>query len=258
MSEDVPRGLSGVSTGTLRGIEDAVRRGSLVCPADRSRLVAAGFAAQASVLEVVLAGLDRDATLAVLGVALSERAHRPTSHLELVWTGPLTPQATHRDTGVVMRQLFGRAERDVLIGGFRFDAGADLFEPLHRAMVERGVSTTIFLDIEGVATSAAGGPAHARGRIREFLTKNWPFGDPTPVIYYDPRTAVPGPPWVSLHAKCVVVDERWSLVTSANFTDRAQTRNIELGVLIEDVAFSKRIAGQWRELVLAGRVLSDG
>lgn len=74
-------------------------------------------------------------------------------------------------------------------------------------------------------------------------------------VYYDPRTAVPGPPWVSLHAKCVVVDERWSFVSSANFTDRGHTRNIELGVLIEDAAFAEQIVTHWRALVAAGRVV---
>ena len=143
----------------------------------------------------------------------------------------------------------------MVIGGFRFDAGADLFEPLHRAMKERSVTTSIFLDIEGNASSAAGGPAHARKRIDDFIDKNWPFGEPLPDVYYDPRTAVPGPPWVSLHAKCVVVDERWALVTSANFTDRAQTRNIELGVLIEDRTFARAIVAQWRALVSASLVV---
>jgi phosphatidylserine/phosphatidylglycerophosphate/cardiolipin synthase-like enzyme len=63
---------------------------------------------------------------------------------------------------------------------------------------------------------------------------------------------------VSLHAKCVVVDERWSLVTSANFTNRAQTRNIELGVLIDDEPFAQKITGQWRALVRASHVIAGG
>lgn len=67
--------------------------------------------------------------------------------------------------------------------------------------------------------------------------------------FYDPRTAVPGPPWASLHAKCVVVDDRKTLVTSANFTDRGQARNIEAGVLIEDEEFSRKLTAQWRTLV---------
>ncbi len=45
-----------------------------------------------------------------------------------------------------------------------------------------------------------------------------------------------------------------ALVGSANFTDRGQTRNIEAGVLIEDEAPTRELAGQWRGLVAAGLV----
>ena len=72
------------------------------------------------------------------------------------------------------------------------------------------------------------------------------------------RAIVPPPPYSILHAKCVVVVARWSLVTSANFTDRAQTRNIELGVLIEDQAFARTVVTQWRALVSARRVSIAG
>lgn len=248
-------GLSALSLATLEALEAAVEHGALTCPVQRAGLARAGFGEQAAVLEPALDGLDRRAVLAVLRMTIAERVHRPPSHLELVWTGPLTPQAAHRDTGVVMRQLFARARHEVLIGGFRFDAGADLFEPLHRGMVDHGVKCSVFLDIDGEAATHAGGAAYAATKIRAFLTKNWPFGDPRPSLYYDPRTAVPGPPWVSLHAKCVVVDARWCLVTSANFTDRAQTRNIELGALIDDAAFARSVAVQWRALISAGHLV---
>jgi phosphatidylserine/phosphatidylglycerophosphate/cardiolipin synthase-like enzyme len=82
----------------------------------------------------------------------------------------------------------------------------------------------------------------------------WTFGQPRPTVYYDPRTATPGPPWASLHAKCIVVDDECALVTSANFTDRGQTRNIEAGVLVTDTTFAEQLAGQWRQLVREGLV----
>jgi phosphatidylserine/phosphatidylglycerophosphate/cardiolipin synthase-like enzyme len=54
---------------------------------------------------------------------------------------------------------------------------------------------------------------------------------------------------VSLHAKCVVVDHRFSLITSANFTERGQTRNYETGVEIEDDAFATSLVRQWQNLI---------
>jgi phosphatidylserine/phosphatidylglycerophosphate/cardiolipin synthase-like enzyme len=43
-------------------------------------------------------------------------------------------------------------------------------------------------------------------------------------------------------------------VSSANFTQRAQEQNIEVGVLIEDASFATFLAGQWLGLVEAGIV----
>jgi hypothetical protein len=50
------------------------------------------------------------------------------------------------------------------------------------------------------------------------------------------------------------VDDRFALVTWANFTDRGQTRNIEAGVLVEDRAFASALAAQWRGLIESGLV----
>jgi phosphatidylserine/phosphatidylglycerophosphate/cardiolipin synthase-like enzyme len=106
-----------------------------------------------------------------------------------------------------------------------------------------------------------GTTAEADARVEKavdlFFAENWTFGDPRPELYYDPRTVAPFSK-VSLHAKCVVVDRRQTLVTSANFTDRGQTRNIEVGVLIEDVAFATRLHEQWWGLVSAGLVRRPG
>ena len=73
-------------------------------------------------------------------------------------------------------------------------------------------------------------------------------------FYFDPRTA-DRESYVSLHAKCVVIDHEYTLITSANFTDRGQTRNIEAGVAIEDRSFAASLTRQWANLVEAGVVV---
>ena len=60
-----------------------------------------------------------------------------------------------------------------------------------------------------------------------------------------PRSSVPGDrPYkaASLHAKCIVVDKGLAFVSSANFTEAAQTKNIEVGVLIRSPAFARRLS----------------
>jgi phosphatidylserine/phosphatidylglycerophosphate/cardiolipin synthase-like enzyme len=60
--------------------------------------------------------------------------------------------------------------------------------------------------------------------------------------------------YASLHAKCLVIDYERSLITSANFTDRGQSRNIEVGVLIHDKGYAEALERQWTNLVQSGDV----
>lgn len=43
-----------------------------------------------------------------------------------------------------------------------------------------------------------------------------------------------------------------AFVSSANFTERAQERNIEVGVLVGAPSFASFLAGQWLGLIDAG------
>jgi phosphatidylserine/phosphatidylglycerophosphate/cardiolipin synthase-like enzyme len=198
-----------------------------------------------------LADFDARSVEAVLRVAIAERTTRPLPRLELVWTGPEAKVSAARDTAVVLRQLFRQARSSVLVAGFSFSSGAEIFRPLFEGMRDRALDATVFLhvdDVPGLPPDDA-----AKRGIDRFLRDNWPFGGPEPTIYYDPRTVAAGSS-INLHAKCVVVDARWALVGSANFTHNAHSRNIEAGVLIEDANFATALVQQWRGLIDASLV----
>lgn len=242
--------LSSVATEALRHLRERVARGLVRCPVDVAGLGAEGLGASAGTLASVLAGLDRTAVLTVLDAVLAERAAQHDLPMHLVWTGP-TPQADRtRDTAVVVDELFARAERHVLVAGYAFDDGGRIFAPLHASMRDRGVRAELFVDVRRPKHGAVSSDAHATGSIDAFVRKEWPFGDPKPTIYFDPRTAEAGSV-VSLHAKVVVVDERFTLIGSANFTDRAHTRNLEMGLLVDDTSLARRVVAHWGGLVSA-------
>jgi phosphatidylserine/phosphatidylglycerophosphate/cardiolipin synthase-like enzyme len=115
------------------------------------------------------------------------------------------------------------------------------------------VDARFFVDLPQVERSDDEG-AHLARHLSGFLAENWPFGDPRPRLFYDKRALNPGPPFCSLHAKCVVVDGAKAFVSSANFTQRGQERNIEVGVLIDDASFAGYLAGQWQGLIETGIV----
>lgn len=73
-----------------------------------------------------------------------------------------------------------------------------------------------------------------------------------PRLYHDPRSLETGPERASLHAKCVIVDRHVALVTSANFTDAAQWKNVEAGVEIHHVPTVARLADYFHGLIHAG------
>ncbi len=233
MSED--RGLTEVALPDLEALLRLIERERIRPPATEAALASHGLEHVFEHLGT-LGRLDAVSLQAVLRIAIAERRYRPVPRVDLVWTGPEALVSTARDTLVVVRELFENAQKSVLIGGYAFDHGKEIFAPLHKVMAERGVETTMFVD------SAEG-----------FLEKNWPFGDPLPAIYCDPRTA-DLEARSSLHAKCIVVDEARALVTSANFTDRGQTRNIEMGVLVDDPGLATRLVHQWRGLIESGLV----
>jgi phosphatidylserine/phosphatidylglycerophosphate/cardiolipin synthase-like enzyme len=242
--------LKNISTTVLVELRAAIASGLLRTPLDRASLVGFGIRHQIEAIEHALAGHKTAACLSILDVVLAEREDRRPPP-ELVWTGPEAPAGPARDTAVVLRSLFEGARESVLLAGYSFDHAKDVLAPLYGSMLQHQVSARFFVDIPQIAR---GDPeaAHLKQCLGKFLHQNWPFGEPHPRLYYDRRALKPGPPYSSLHAKCVVVDGVKAFVSSANFTQRGQERNIEVGVLIEDPSFASYLAGQWLGLIDAG------
>jgi phosphatidylserine/phosphatidylglycerophosphate/cardiolipin synthase-like enzyme len=250
-------GLSNAPTQDLKTFARALERQTLKFPLTAARLRAAGVGRLVEHLPR-LSSLSPEQAASLAECVLAERARRGGAALELVWTGPDVPETLVRDTAIVVRDLFASARSSVLIGGCYFSGGAEILEPLHRGLKERGVQATFCLNIPEPAASTADIPGHVRRQVRAFIAKNWPFGEPLPRFYYDPRTVAPVSPGRSrilLHSKCIVVDERTAFITSANFTHNGHARNIETGVLIEDEKFASELAGHWHTLIGAGLLL---
>jgi len=85
-----------------------------------------------------------------------------------------------------------------------------------------------------------------------FRLHEWP-GEKVPALYYDPRSLdLDAFQRSSLHAKCIVVDRKVALVTSANFTEAAQMRNLEVGALVRCEQFAAQLTGHFETLADAG------
>lgn len=233
----------------------ALTVGSLraAAPLDRGGAEAVLAVAQAT-------GLTGAPLAAVLRVVAVERrrAQALSDAAELVWTGPEVLGSETRETAVVIRELFRRAARRVIVSSYALDSGeraAGLFEEL-AARHDRGeIAVTLFVNIGRAWRDGALEDTPDTEILRRFATRFraelWP-GERLPEVYYDPRALDPTPgPRACLHAKVVVADDRYALVTSANFTEAAHERNLEAGVLMDNPAFARRVRRQLDMLVEA-------
>jgi hypothetical protein len=254
--------LRNVGTSTLRALRDALEAGRISVPITREVLTAFGVRENLDELGVALGGHRTAACVAILDVTIAEREGAPPRPY-LVWSGPDTSGSGARDTAVVLRELFEGARSSVILAGFSFEKGSTILAPLHRGMQEHGLDVRFFIHVDQPARGVDV-REHLAKEWAAFVDEAWPFGDPYPQAYYDVRAERPGayrredgpsqPGYVSLHAKCVVVDAKRAFVSSANFTQRAQERNIECGVLLDDPPFAEHTASQWLRLIEAGLV----
>ena len=198
-------------------------------------------------------GLEPRHLAQVLSTLAEDRAcqsSRAGDAVDLVWTGPEPPGTASRDTPVVVRELFAAAQSEVLVAGFAVYQGRTIFRALADRMDERpDLSVRMFLDVQRRQGDTSIDSAILSRYAHDFRAKQWP-GKRLPEVYYDPRSlARDVPKRACLHAKCVVVDRTTAFVSSANFTEAAQVRNIEVGVLIRSPRFSTQLAEHFEGLL---------
>jgi phosphatidylserine/phosphatidylglycerophosphate/cardiolipin synthase-like enzyme len=107
---------------------------------------------------------------------------------------------------------------------------------------------TLLLNIQRKRGDSTASDQLVRRFADRFWKTDWP-GSSHPNVFYDPRALDPDGPGGVLHAKAVVADDESVFVTSANLTESALDRNIELGILIRDRAFALTIIGYFTNLI---------
>lgn len=189
-------------------------------------------------------------------VAERDASRRSTEEVELVWTGPEVPGGASRDTFVVVRELFATATRSVVISGYAIAQGKQVFAPLAQRMDEiPHLRVRMYLNVARPYQDGRSDSELVREFAERFRSEHWP-GRRLPEVFFDPRSLSNNDgPRGCLHAKCIVIDDRWAFVTSANFTEAAQERNIEAGVLVDRTYFAQALSAQFQSLVDAGAIV---
>ncbi len=168
---------------------------------------------------------------------------------DLVWSGPEVPGLHARDTRRVYEELLGSAERSVWASSYAFFDGPKAFDVLARRMDARpGLRVTLLLNIQRKRGDTTVSDHLVRRFADRFWATDWP-GAARPAVFYDPRALDADRPAGVLHAKAVVTDEEAVFVTSANLTEAALDRNIELGLLVRDRALAASVVSHFQGLI---------
>jgi phosphatidylserine/phosphatidylglycerophosphate/cardiolipin synthase-like enzyme len=177
-------------------------------------------------------------TLAVTLEALAEDAaarQRALDQIQLVWTSPDEAGPHVRDSSVVVRQLLSEARQSLWISTYSIFNGQEVFLPIEEAWTCRPeLEVVLILNVPPDDKSGLYEDAAVDKYAKTFWKYHWPWAR-KPAVFYDPR----GPEKnqdlrACQHAKCILVDRATAFITSANFTESAHERNIELGVLFRD------------------------
>jgi phosphatidylserine/phosphatidylglycerophosphate/cardiolipin synthase-like enzyme len=90
--------------------------------------------------------------------------------------------------------------------------------------------------------------------VRDFRKYQWP-GEPWPDLYYDPRAlAEIAKEKAVIHAKCIIADRNVAFVSSANFTEAAQEKNIEVGMLVHEPDQVGSLRDYFEDLIAQGKL----
>lgn len=166
-------------------------------------------------------------------------------HVELLWSGPSpSKQIPARRIDQALYDLIANAKHEILLVTFAAAKIERLAGSLLRA-AERGVNTRLILEFE----------QSSEGQLSYDALKAFPLALIAAVdVYCWPlgkrernQAGRPG----KLHAKVAIVDDT-VLVSSANLTDDAFNRNLEVGIMVKNPNFLFSIKNHFNSMVSVG------
>jgi phosphatidylserine/phosphatidylglycerophosphate/cardiolipin synthase-like enzyme len=188
-------------------------------------------------------------------INLAERTLAAVPRADLVWSGPEVAGLHARDTRRVYEELVAGAERSLWICAYTYYDGPKAFKSLaQRIDAMPGLQATLLLNIQRRHDNHATSDELVRKFAERLWKKDWP-GSRQPDVFYNPQSLDPEGSGGVLHAKAIIADDESAFVTSANLTEAAFDRNIEVGVLTRDRAIAASLSKHFRVLIDQGLLL---
>jgi len=173
---------------------------------------------------------------------------RADQSVDIVWTGPQTPEVPVRLTRAVLVDVIRSAAERLVVISFAAYRVALVVDEL-AAATARGVDVRLVLE-----TSEASGGRLAVDAATAFAS----LGGASVSFWVWPAEQRPVLPagTAALHAKAAIADDHTALVTSANLTGHGMNENMELGLLVRGGPVPRRLAAHFAQL-MTDRVLDQ-
>lgn len=165
-------------------------------------------------------------------LAARGRAVRDHPIVEVAVTGPDTPAVPVRLTSQVVLNLIAGATKRITIVSFAAYEVPSVLAALVAAEA-RGVAVGLILESPENLKGGGGAATYA-----QFDAYRWPTKE--------------RPPGALLHAKALIVDSRDVLLTSANLTNNAYDKNLEIGLLCRGGQVGAQVQKHFDNLISSG------
>jgi len=187
----------------------------------------------------------RAIALAIEACAHAAATLSSEQRVEIAWTGPSTEAVLLRRVDQVLYQLVESAETEVLLvtyAAYKAERALDLL----RLATERGVQVALVIELaeESGGKINFDGLDNIRTRVPRASVFYWP-------LKQRQRSVAGG--YGAMHVKCLIVDRKAALVSSANLTDHALETNMELGLVVKG-GVPSRLAAHFDQLVVRGEL----
>lgn len=252
--------LSDLSSTSLGTLAQALRHGSLAYDVSETSIGQVLPSAPASVIaELTRLSEEEQWSASQIAYLLESLRHSKLEapnleHLfEIVLSGPKSEAVPTRDTQAVFKELIAAAQSEVILASYAIYNGRELFSSLiekHESIPD--FKTTFYLDIprkRGDSTLSSQIVSQYRD---EFFAKQWPSEKRPELHYLSNSLDMDWKVRSSMHAKLIIIDRTTVMISSANLTQAAQTKNIEAGVIVSNKNTAQRLANHFESLAENG------
>lgn len=178
----------------------------------------------------------------ILRTVQAQKKQEGLSSLSLVWSGPNLTGVPMRLTAQVIKEMINDAKESLFISSFSFYKIKEIIQLIDLA-VDRGVHVSLLLETPQSSNyKVKTDPLKLidKALLKKITVFIWPYKNRKKEG--DKQTG-------SLHAKFIIQDNTKLFISSANLTQSAMDRNIELGVIIEDKETVNKVLSQIQSLM---------